>query len=98
LPRIKHEDSYYPTVFPNWDDTPRYGKNGHVVNNTKPELFLKKIIKAIEFINKRPTDKRLIFIKSWNEWAEGNYLEPDKQYDRIYLNIIKNIMFYNYIK
>ena len=26
-----------------------------------------------------PEDEQVLVIKSWNEWAEGNYLEPDRE-------------------
>ena len=30
-----------------------------------------------------------IFVKSWNEWAEGNHLEPDLKFGRGYLEVLK---------
>ena len=35
---------------------------------------------GIEIAAACPVDEQILFIKSWNEWAEGNYLEPDAEY------------------
>lgn len=80
---------YYPCVIPNWDNTPRSGYFGFVGNNSTPELFRLQIEKAIARVEGYPEERRLIFIKSWNEWAEGNYLEPDMRYGHAYLDTIK---------
>ena len=34
-------------------------------------------------------DNKWIFIKSWNEWGEGNYLEPDRKTGRKFLQAMK---------
>ncbi len=83
----------YPIVVPNWDNTPRSQHNGLVFENSNPELFRKHLSKAIKLVEDRKSEQKLIFIKSWNEWAEGNYLEPDQQYGDAYLQVIKELMF-----
>jgi len=82
----------YPTIIPNWDNTPRSQHNGLVYENSTPELFSNLLQKAIGLVENREIDKKLIFIKSWNEWAEGNYLEPDTRYGKAYLKVIKELI------
>ena len=66
----------YPCLIPNWDNTPRSGKNGLVLHDSTPELFRLHLRQVIERIRSRSHERNLVFIKSWNEWAEGNHLEP----------------------
>lgn len=92
---VRDEDSksiIYPMVIPNWDNTARSGVNGFVLHNSTPELFKQVMQKAINKIKDLPADKRIVFIKSWNEWAEGNYIEPDRKYGRKYLEVIKELI------
>lgn len=38
----------------------------------------------------KPYDNRVITIKSWNEWDEGNVLEPDKRWGRQLLEAVRD--------
>ena len=67
---------YLPCVLSGWDNTPRSGRRGIVFNDCEPELFRLYVRKAVEFVKHRAPEERLVFIKAWNEWAEGNVLEP----------------------
>ena len=80
----------YPCLIPNWDNTPRSGADGLVLHGSTPELFRIQVKKSLELINGSPTEERFIFIKSWNEWAEGNYLEPDLRFGRAYLEVLRD--------
>lgn len=78
----------YPCVIPNWDNTPRSGTNGLVLYGSTPKVFRRHLQKSLDFVRNLPTERRFIFIKSWNEWAEGNYLEPDLRFGTQYLEVI----------
>lgn len=79
----------YPIALPNWDNTPRSGGRGLVLQNASPELFRGHLRQAIARVEGRPADHRIVFLKAWNEWAEGNYVEPDQKWGRAYLEVIR---------
>ena len=79
----------YPCVIPNWDNTPRSGTNGTVFKNATPSLFQEQLKRAVKRVSVLPENKKFIFVKAWNEWAEGNYLEPDLQYGTQFLEVIQ---------
>lgn len=83
----------FPVAIPNWDNTPRSGMNGLILHNSTPELFCQHFRKTLDKVKDNPTDKKIVFIKSWNEWAEGNHLEPDLQFGRAYLEVIRDELF-----
>jgi lipopolysaccharide biosynthesis protein len=78
----------YPCVIPNWDNTPRSKSNGLVLLGSTPELFRRHFRDAIAMSQDLPDGRKFIFIKSWNEWAEGNHLEPDLKFGLAYLNVV----------
>lgn len=76
----------YPGVCPRWDNTPRKGRAGLVFRNSTPEEYGRWLSSAIGKVGSQPSDRRLVFINAWNEWAEGNYLEPDQTWGHAYLD------------
>lgn len=79
----------YPCVYSNWDNTPRSGRRGLAITSSTPELFGRHIRAAVESFADQPAEERLLFLKSWNEWAEGNYLEPDLVHGHGFLQALK---------
>ena len=79
----------YPTILPNWDHTPRSGKKGFLLHNSNPENFSVHVNNVFNVLKQKPREKQICFIKSWNEWAEGNYMEPDLKYGTKYLEALK---------
>jgi lipopolysaccharide biosynthesis protein len=80
---------YYPCVFVSWDNTPRRGEDGIVFLNATPDAFEVGLREAIQTVSARATEDRLVFLNAWNEWAEGNYLEPDSLRGDGYLKAVQ---------
>ena len=82
----------YPSVVHAWDNSPRSGVNSLVIHGSTPELFRKVLRRAFDLTRQTaaPRDGRLVFLKSWNEWAEGNHLEPDLRDGYGYLEAIRS--------
>ncbi len=83
---------FLPSVLPGWDNTPRSGKRGVVFENATPELFAQYLRRAVELVHKRPAQHRIVFLKAWNEWAEGNYVEPDRLNGHAFLDAIRGVL------
>ncbi len=85
---------HFPCSFVNWDNSPRRGKDGILIKNGTPELFSKFLLSSIEKFKKMEFSKEenLVLINSWNEWAEGNYLEPDMKNGFKYLEALKSVV------
>ena len=85
---LEKKENVYPTLVPNWDRTPRTKEDSIYVDST-PEEFGKLAARAIELVSGKKEEHRIIFLKSWNEWGEGNYMEPDRQYGRGYIEALR---------
>jgi len=81
---------YYPCVLVGWDNSPRRGEKGIIMINQNQERFRESLQKAKEYVENNTLDDNIIFVNAWNEWAEGNHLEPDLNNGYKYLEQIKN--------
>jgi lipopolysaccharide biosynthesis protein len=80
----------FPGIFPNWDNTPRLGRRGQVAEGSTPDRFAGHVRAALEAAAALPADEQVVLVKSWNEWAEGNYLEPDAEVGRGRLEALRD--------
>lgn len=69
-----------------YDDTPRRGHKGQLVEGESPEKFEKYLSQLIAV--SKSQNKDFIFITAWNEWGEGAYLEPDESAGKSYLEAV----------
>lgn len=77
-----------PGICPNWDHSPRSGNKCSILHKSTPELFYKLAHKVLT-INKENRQLPIMFIKSWNEWGEGNYMEPDSVFGKGYIKALR---------
>ena len=82
-------DGVIPSIAPNWDHTPRSKYNGFVLTGCKPDLFKNLAKRAIDIVKNKPKDEQLVFLKSWNEWGEGNYMEPDLEFGHGFIDALR---------
>ena len=53
------------------------------MNPDRYRRWLRDIIEESKRIHS--AENRMVFVNSWNEWAEGSHLEPDWYYGYAYL-------------
>lgn len=92
------KENAFPTVYSNWDHTPRSGEKGSLFEDACPTKFRKAMEKAVDCVKDKQRDKQFIFVKSWNEWGKGNYLEPDRKFGRGYLEAPHRFQFNNHVQ
>ncbi len=83
-------ENVYPTLLPQWDRTPRAGSKTEIVTGSSPDNFQLYTEKAIQLLSDKQPEHQILFLKSWNEWGEGNYVEPDQKYGHGWLEAIGN--------
>lgn len=88
---IYDTDEYcYPTILPRYDRTPRAGRSAIILSNPNPRAFKQHVNNVIKTVENKKDDHKVVFLKSWNEWGEGNYMEPDLQFGHAFLDALKS--------
>lgn len=78
----------HPCVMVSWDNTPRRGEHGIVFTGGTPATFERALRETIDTVADTPAEQRLVFVNAWNEWAEGNHLEPCLRHGHDYLDAV----------
>ena len=85
----KPQASYkrFRCVTPGWDNSARRTANATIFYGSTPTRYERWLRAAIRStLDTFEGDERIVFVNAWNEWAEGNHLEPDQLWGRAYLD------------
>jgi hypothetical protein len=81
-------ENVFPTVLSNWDRSPRASSWDGVYMGASPEKFQAHLRRAIDMVSEKDSQHQVIILKSWNEWGEGNYVEPDQEFGHGWLDAV----------
>lgn len=87
LSLYKPNECVHPCILPNFDHSPRSQKKGFIIVGHHPRLWKELCDKL--FVKIKGRKNNLVFLKAWNEWGEGNYLEPDLTFGKGFLKALK---------
>lgn len=85
----ERKENIYPQIIPRFDRTPRAGKNARIYVNATPDSFALSIDMALNIVKDKKPEHKIIFLQSWNEWGEGNYMEPELKYGHGFLDVLR---------
>lgn len=86
---------YIPLCEAGWDSRPWHGPNARVRTGKSAELWQKMLENAKAYRgdlnHELPDGKRLVFIEAWNEFGEGDYIEPTVGDGFSYLEAVRKV-------
>lgn len=85
LKRFRELPNVTPCINPMFDHSPRSGNSGIILHNDSPKTWGKLCKETSAIVTSNRDEDNLLFIKAWNEWGEGNYMEPDRKFGLAYI-------------
>lgn len=87
------EPRRYPCVSPGFDNSPRrVGRSFMYIEGGTPQLYGEWLGDYLKRFTPFSTNENFVFINAWNEWAEGNHIEPDTKWGKAYLEETKRVI------
>lgn len=84
-----YKQNVIPTLVAGYDRSPRAGRQAPIFYNFTPKTWRLHIKDVLGYLTPKDDEHRLVFLKSWNEWGESNYVEPDLLYGTAMLDVLK---------
>lgn len=90
----KQSPSYkrFPCIFPSWDNSPRRKAEAVIMHDSSPQAYKNWLQESVKKVRNSRADERIVFVNAWNEWGEGNHLEPDARYGRAFLEATRSVV------
>lgn len=89
----EYDPDVIPQIVPQWDHSPRSKDKANIIYyNSEPKYFAENVKDALDAIQNKPKDKHIIILKSWNEWGEGNYIEPDLDHGKGFIEALRTTL------
>jgi lipopolysaccharide biosynthesis protein len=82
----------YRCVTPMWDNSARRGRSAAIFVDSTPERYGQWLAATVDAFPPPSREENFVFINAWNEWAEGNHLEPCQKWGRAYLEATKKAL------
>lgn len=83
-------ENVFPTILPQWDRSARTVNNPEgVYIHATPAHFQQHLADALKIVENKQPEHKILILRSWNEWGEGNYIEPDLRYGHGFLEALK---------
>jgi lipopolysaccharide biosynthesis protein len=82
----------YKTVSPMWDNSARRQSGATIFTESSPGAFEQWLSHAAKLSMEAQNPEPFLFINAWNEWAEGNHLEPCQKYGLGYLQATGRVL------
>jgi len=81
---------WFRCVTPSWDNTARKKDNALILVGASPAKYGEWLKTMIRQSRPLANGDRVVFVNAWNEWAEGNHLEPCQRWGRSYLEATRH--------
>ncbi|SCX92389.1 Glycosyltransferase WbsX [Nonlabens sp. Hel1_33_55] len=86
------KEKKYPGITPGWDNTARRKEGYFVLHDSTPEKYEKWLDHIVTNYPWNDMPESFLFINAWNEWAEGNHLEPCAKWGLDYLETTNKVL------
>lgn len=85
--------TWFRCATPGFDNSARRSVNAAIITGATPDSYSLWLRTLIEKVKSNPNhDEQIVFINAWNEWGEGNHLEPDLNWGRSFLEATRHAL------
>ena len=90
--KLGFKENVYPGITPMWDNSARRKESPFILHDSTPAKYKSWLSHIKENYPWNTMPETFLFINAWNEWAEGNHLEPCHKWQRAYLETTKEVL------